>query len=67
MIPLVYLLLLAEHLGRRVVGMIHPVEGPPGPSVGLYINLALLAVLILGLGLSLLPRAGATDGVGQRD
>ncbi len=67
MIPLVYLLLLAEHLGRRAIGMIHPAEGPAGASAGLYINLALLAVLILGLGLSLLPRARAADGVVGRD
>ena len=57
MVPLVFLLLLADHLGRRVVGMIHPVESAGGPPAGLYITLALLAVLIAGLGLSLLKEA----------
>ena len=59
MIPLLYLLLLAEHLGRRAIGVLHPIDRTGGSPVGLYINLALLAVLVVGLGLSLLTRPAA--------
>ena len=61
MVPLVYLLLLADHLGRRAIGTIHPVEHPEAAPAGLYINLALLAVLLVGLALSLV-RASSADG-----
>ena len=53
MIPLLYILFLAEMLARRLMILAQPLarEGPP--PIGFYINLGLLAALALGLLLSL--------------
>ena len=59
MVPLVYLWLLAEFLGRRVVLALYPMERTPGLSSGSIVNLALLAMLVLGLALSVWPRRDA--------
>ncbi len=55
MIPLMYVLLLLEHLARRWILLAKPLarEGTPP---GLYINLALLGVMVAGLVLSLWRR-----------
>ena len=52
----IYLWLLAEFLGRRVVFALHPVDRIQGPSAGANINTVLLAMMVLGLALSLWPR-----------
>jgi hypothetical protein len=62
MIPLVYLILLTEHLGRRAVGLLHPAEWAQTSPTALYINLILLALLVLGFGLSLIRKPGAAPG-----
>jgi len=52
MVPLMFAFLLLEHLGRKLVLQFIPIARtgtPPGSSV----NLALLAVMIVGLALSL--------------
>ena len=59
MVPLIYLWLLAEFLGRRVIFQLYPMERVPGPSTGSMVNLALLAMMTLGLALSLWPRRDA--------
>ena len=65
MIPLLYLLFLAEHLGRRLIAAMHPVEREGGSQIGLYINLTLLAVLLVGFALSLLTKPQVkADGAG---
>ena len=56
MIPLMYLLLLGEHVARRVLIMIHAVPRTDGMQVGFYINLGLLVVLAAGFALSLARR-----------
>jgi hypothetical protein len=61
MIPLVYLWLLVEFLGRRVVLEFYPIERLHGPSSGSIINLALFALLACGLALSVWPRGEAPD------
>ena len=61
MIPLLYLLLIAEAVARRGIGLLHPIDGPEASPVGLYINLTLLAVLLVGFGLSLLNRPPRGD------
>ena len=61
MVPLVFLWLLVEFLGRRIVLGLYPIERTPGTASGSIINLALLAMLILGLALSLWPRRNAAD------
>ncbi len=44
MVPLMYLLLLADQIGRRVVVTLNPIERTSDSSIGFYINLALLGV-----------------------
>ena len=52
MIPLMFTVLLVEYLGRRLILFVMPVA-TTGTPPGLFINLALLAVMIGGLLLSL--------------
>jgi hypothetical protein len=56
MVPLMFLVLLTEHFGRRAVLALHPIARPEGPPIGLYINLALTAVLLIGFVLAILDR-----------
>jgi hypothetical protein len=56
MIPFMFVLLLLEHLARKWILLVKPIARtgtPPGP----YINLVLLALMIVGLALSLWRRA----------
>jgi hypothetical protein len=62
MVPLVFLWLLAEFLGRRVILGLYPIDRVGGPSNGSTINLVLVAMLAAGLALSLWPRRDATGG-----
>jgi L-lactate permease len=57
MVPVVFLLLAAEHAGRRLIAVAYEVERLPEVSAGFYVNLALLALLLTGLGLSLWRRS----------
>ena len=59
MIPLMYLLLLLEHLARRWILLVKPIARTGSPP-GLYINLGLLVVTIVGLVLSLWPRGDSS-------
>lgn len=52
MVPFVFALFLLEYLGRRLILQFLPIPRT-GTSTGLYVNLALLAVMIAGLALSL--------------
>ena len=54
-IPFMFALLLVEHLGRRLIFWVMPIVRT-GSSPGLAINLVLLALMILGLVLSLWRR-----------
>lgn len=56
MVPLVYLWLMIEFLGRRVILELYPIDRVPGPSGASIVNLALFAMLALGLALSVWPR-----------
>ncbi|GMV06033.1 MAG: hypothetical protein AMXMBFR53_23100 [Gemmatimonadota bacterium] len=56
MIPLVYLMLVAEHLARRFIVSSYAVPRTGTSPIGWYVNLGLLALLIVGLVLSLIPR-----------
>ena len=53
MVPFVFLLLVAEHFGRRLVVRSYAVERSGDGAAAYYVNLALLALLLLGLVLSL--------------
>ena len=61
LVPLVFLLLLLDHAGRRAIVAAHEVERSAGSSGGFYINLALLILLLVGLGLSLWPARPGAD------
>jgi DMSO reductase anchor subunit len=59
MIPLIYLWLLIEFLGRRVVLDLYPIARTGGLSAGSIIDMILLAMLVLGLALSVWRRRDA--------
>jgi hypothetical protein len=56
MVPLIFLLLLLEQLGRKLILMQLPIA-QSGPSPAFSINLVLMTLLVVGLALSLLPRS----------
>lgn len=55
MVPLMYLLLLVEHLTRKLIFWYLPM--PRAEAPGLYINLVLVGLMVVGLTLSLWNRA----------
>ena len=61
LVPLVFLLLLLDQAGRRVIVVAHEVERSAGSSGGFYISLALLVLLLVGLILSLWPARPGAD------
>jgi hypothetical protein len=52
LVPFMFSLLLLEHLARRLIFLVMPIARTPD-APGLFINLGLAAVLIVGLVLSL--------------
>ena len=52
LVPFLFALLLLEHLGRKLILFVLPIA-KTGTPPGLFINLALVAVMILGLVLAL--------------
>ena len=54
-VPLVYLVLLGEQLARRLIVQSYAVARTESTPVGWYVNIGLLALLTLGLVLSLIP------------
>ena len=62
MVPLMFVLLLGEHLARKLTLVVLPIART-GAAPGGYVNLVLLALMIAGLGLSLWGRA---DDAGVR-
>ena len=52
MVPLMFVLFLVEFLSRRVVFEVLPIQRTGTPPA-FYVNLALLAVMVVGLALSL--------------
>lgn len=57
MVPLAYLLLLAENGGRKVISLASgsPFIPPGGPTTATLVNLSLIAALLIGFVLSLGP------------
>jgi hypothetical protein len=53
MAPFVFLLLAVEHIGRRLIVRDYAVQRAQEMPAGAYVNLALLALLLIGLALSL--------------
>jgi hypothetical protein len=56
MVPMVLLLLLFEYAGRRLIVMSYPIERGSSMSFAFALNVAMLALLLVALGLSLWPR-----------
>ena len=54
-VPLMFTLLLVEHLGRRLILYLMPIATTATPP-GFYVNVVLIALMIVGLVLSLLHR-----------
>src|SRR5262245_8565105 len=57
LVPLMFALLLLEHVSRRVVVWLRPIARTGAPP-GLAVNLILLALIAAGLALSLRSRGG---------
>jgi hypothetical protein len=55
LVPLIYLLLLGEQLARRVIAQSYAAPAARMTDVAWYVNYGLLALLALGLVLSLVP------------
>ena len=53
LVPFIYLVLIGEHLARRLIVQSYALARTETASIGLYISLGLLALLVLGLALSL--------------
>jgi hypothetical protein len=62
LVPLMYLLLLADQLGRKALTQLHTVEptaASAGSNIGFFINLGLLAALLIGFALSIQDKSRA--------
>ena len=55
LVPLIYLLLLGEHAARRLIVRSYEAPGAASSEIALALNYSLLALLVAGLLLSLLP------------
>lgn len=60
MVPFIYLVLLGEHVARRVIVQLYDVARAHSIAVAWYVNIGLAALLTLGLVLSL-RRPGRND------
>jgi hypothetical protein len=57
LVPFMFALLLLEHLSRKLIFLVIPIP-TTGTPPGLFINLVIVAVMIVGLVLSLRNQAG---------
>lgn len=57
-IPLMFSVLVVQHLAGRLIGRVHPIPRSGTPP-GMYVNLVLLALMLAGLALSLSKRSSA--------
>jgi hypothetical protein len=55
LVPFIYLVLLGEALARRIVAQSYAAPGSRLTDVAWFVNYGLLALLVLGLALSLIP------------
>ena len=56
MVPFVFLLLTAEHVGRRLIVQGYAIDRSAPTTAAYVINYGMLALLVAGLVLSLIPR-----------
>jgi len=64
MVPMMFALFLTEHLGRRLILSLQPIVRTGRPP-GFYISLALLALMLGGLALSLWKRGNRTEAFSE--
>jgi len=64
LVPLIYAVLLGEHLVRRFIVQSYEVARTEGISAGGYVNPGLLTLLAVGLVLSLIPGRRGVDAPG---
>ena len=65
MVPLVYLMLLIENAGRKVMTLLDPLptaSSSAGPSFSFTVNLALITALLIGFALSVSAPGEAAEG-----
>jgi hypothetical protein len=62
MVPLMFALLLLEQLGRRAILQAMPIVRS-GTAPGSYVNIGLLAVIVVGLAMSVLRRKSIAGAV----
>jgi len=62
LVPFMFTLLLLEHLARKLIFWLLPLPRV-GVAPGVWVNLILVAIMIVGLALSLGTRKGAEHGV----
>ena len=67
MVPFLYLVLLADQVVRRLVALANPIARTEAAAVGMWINLGLLALLFVGLVLSLWSRPERSTPSDQSD
>jgi len=65
LVPFLYLVLLAEQIGRRFIVQAHAVARPESSPVAWYITYGVLAALALGLVLSLMPGGARRGHIGD--
>jgi hypothetical protein len=56
MIPFLYLVLILQQLGGRIILLLHPIVRSEAVPIGLYVNLAVIAVTLIGFASSLLDK-----------
>jgi hypothetical protein len=56
MVPFLFLVLVADQVVRRLVALANPIARTDAGAVGMWINLGILAILFVGLVLSLWSR-----------
>ena len=61
LVSFVYLLLLAQLIGSRLILTAHPIPRADAPPVGFTVNLVIGALLLIGFVLSLLRRASSPE------
>jgi hypothetical protein len=61
MVPLLFLIFLLMQLAQRLLILLHPIPRSEGTPIGFYITMAMLAVTVIGLVLSLMDRRPRAD------
>jgi len=61
LVPFIYLVLLTEHLVRRLIAQSYAAPGAQSTAIAWYLNYGLLTLLMIGFALSLIPARSKSD------